>query len=354
MSKQIETYIEQNLTDEMRQTALDFIEYLKAKGLTFYRDTCDCWKDKIYYWVKRNEECVCFIVIKDPDEPENFWTIWSDDSPAYEDVSVVDDIKKIGWKYVDHCGNCGSCGGGKEKIIFGKRFPRVCGCTFRIDNAVQEDLPFLKTMIDLRVKELLKNDIVYHYDLLIDEGNDPVHDPEPLLDYMNKWDGPSFIEKMQLNSSKSVLEIGVGTGRLAIRVAPLCGEFCGIDISPKTIERAGENLAGCGNIRLICADFLSHKFDCSFDVVYSSLTFIHIEDKYKAVKKVVGLLNKSGRFVLSIDKNPSEFIDIGMRKIRVYPDTPDAMAEYIKAAGLTIIEQYDTEFATIFIARKDR
>ena len=62
----------------------------------------------------------------------------------------------------------------------------------------------------------------------------------------------------------------------------------------------------------------------------------------------------SDRFVLSIDKNPSEFIDIGMRKIRVYPDTPDAMAEYIKAAGLTIIEQYDTEFATIFIARKDR
>lgn len=85
--------------------------------------------------------------------------------------------------------------------------------------------------------------IILHYDLLIDEENDPVHDPEPLQDYMNKWDGPEFIEQMQLNSSKSVLEIGVGTGRLAVRVSPLCGKFYGVDISSKTIERAKENLA---------------------------------------------------------------------------------------------------------------
>ena len=38
--------------------------------------------------------------------------------------------------------------------------------------------------------------VVYHYDLLIDEDNDPVHDPKPLQEYMNKWDGPAFIEQM--------------------------------------------------------------------------------------------------------------------------------------------------------------
>lgn len=70
------------------------------------------------------------------------------------------------------------------------------------------------------------NDVILHYDLLIDEGNDPVHDPEPLQDYMNKWDGQDFINAMQLDKTKSVLEIGVGTGRLAVRVAPLCDKFC--------------------------------------------------------------------------------------------------------------------------------
>lgn len=196
------------------------------------------------------------------------------------------------------------------------------------------------------------DDIVRHYDLLIDVNNDPVHDPKPLRDYMDKWDGRAFIDSMELDKNKSVLEVGVGTGRLAVRVAPLCGKFCGIDISPKTIERAKENLAEYRNVKLICGDFLSYKFDRKFDVIYSSLTFMHIEDKQKAVNKIAELLYNAGRLVLSIDKNQSEFIDTGTRKIKIYPDNADAITEYIKAAGLTILNQYDTEFATIFVAQK--
>ena len=63
--------------------------------------------------------------------------------------------------------------------------------------------------------------VIHHYDSLIDENNDPVQDPKPLRDYMDKWDGKVFIDKMELNNEKSVLEIGVGTGRLPVRVAPL-------------------------------------------------------------------------------------------------------------------------------------
>lgn len=32
-----------------------------------------------------------------------------------------------------------------------------------------------------------------HYDLLMQEGNDPVNDPPILQDYMDKWDGQPFI-----------------------------------------------------------------------------------------------------------------------------------------------------------------
>lgn len=195
--------------------------------------------------------------------------------------------------------------------------------------------------------------VTHHYDLLIGENNDPVHDPKPLRDYMDKWDGQGFIDSMELDNEKSVLEIGVGTGRLAVRVAPLCGEFYGVDISSKTIERAKENLAELENVRLTCADFLSYEFGRAFDVVYSSLTFMHIEDKQRAVNKIAGLLNDAVRFVLSIDKNPSEFIDNGTRKIRIFPDTPVEMTKCIRMAGLTILNQYNTEFATIFVSQKD-
>lgn len=195
-------------------------------------------------------------------------------------------------------------------------------------------------------------EVINHYDLLIDENNDPVHDPKPLRDYMDKWDGQAFIDNMELYKDKSVLEIGVGTGRLAVRVALLCGKFCGIDISPKTIDRAKENLAEYRNVTLLCGGFLNFPFDSKFDVIYSSLTFMHIEEKQKAISKIAELLNNNGRFVLSIDKNQSEFIDYGTRKVKIYPDTADKTAEYIKSAELTILNQYDTEFAHIIVSTK--
>ena len=85
-------------------------------------------------------------------------------------------------------------------------------------------------------------DVAKHYDNLIDEGQDPVHDPKPLKEHMDKWDGQAFIEKMHLDKSKTVLEIGVGTGRIAVKVAPCCKQFTGIDISQKTVEKAKKNV----------------------------------------------------------------------------------------------------------------
>ncbi|MBO5210351.1 MAG: methyltransferase domain-containing protein, partial [Clostridia bacterium] len=101
-----------------------------------------------------------------------------------------------------------------------------------------------------------------------------------------------------------------------------------------------------------CADFLSYEFGRIFDVVYSSLTFMHIEGKQKAINKVATLLKDDGRFVLSIDKNQDWFIDIGTRKIMIFPDTPDEMRTYIVDSGLLLIEQYETEFAHVFVAQK--
>ena len=196
------------------------------------------------------------------------------------------------------------------------------------------------------------NDLIRHYDRLIDENNDPVHDPKPLQDYMDKWDGRPFIDAMCLDRRKNVLEIGVGTGRLAVRVAPLCKEFCGIDISPKTVARAKENLRTYNNVKLICDDFLSHDFSEQFDVIYSSLTFMHIKDKQSAMDKISFLLKENGLFVLSIDKNQSDFIDMGSREIKIYPDSPCSIRTCIANAGLALTDEFETEFAHVFVSRR--
>ena len=196
------------------------------------------------------------------------------------------------------------------------------------------------------------SDIIAHYDLLIDENNDPARDPEPLRRYMDKWDGHPFIDKMRLDNTKSVLEIGVGTGRLALRTAPLCRTFTGIDLSPKTIKRAKENLSHLSNITLINADFTTHVFFHKFDVIYSSLTFMHIQNKQSAIAKISSLLNTDGNFLLSIDKNPSDFIDTGASKLKIYPDAPAEILSCLNSADLTLTDRCETDFAIIFSARK--
>lgn len=196
------------------------------------------------------------------------------------------------------------------------------------------------------------NEVINHYDNLIDENNDPCRDPKPLQDYMDKWDGEDFIKSLDLSKSKTVLEIGVGTGRIARKVAPNCLKLFGLDISPKTIERAKENLAEIDNIELICADFLTYEFNLTFDVVYSSLTSMHFEDKRGFIERVSVLLKSKGRFVLSIDKNQSDWIDMGVRKVRIYPDKPEVIADCIKSSDMSIEKQFETEFAHVFVCLK--
>ncbi len=201
------------------------------------------------------------------------------------------------------------------------------------------------------VGEKMTDEMIKHYDNLIKGGNDPVLDPPALQVYMDKWDGALFMDWLGLNPSQRVLEIGCGTGRLAVKVAPLVKTFCGIDISPETIEAAKKHL-NAKAVTLICADFLSYDFSESFDLIYSSLTFLHIKDKKAAIQKVFTLLSPGGRFVLSIDKNQNNEIDFGAYKLKIYPDNPENIMHLLKLTGFETIRQFETELASVFSADK--
>ena len=97
---------------------------------------------------------------------------------------------------------------------------------------------------------------------------------------------------------------------------------------------------------------MSYEFGRKFDVIYSSLTFMHIKDKQAAINKVKSLLNDGGRFVLSVDKNQSDTIDYGTRKIKIYPDNKEDIVKYITQSGMSLIKVFETEFAEIFAAAK--
>ena len=191
-----------------------------------------------------------------------------------------------------------------------------------------------------------------HYDRLISENDDPVNDPPELKAYMNGWDGEFFIEKMSLSPEKNVLEIGVGTGRLAVRICRLCKTFTGIDISPLTVRRAIRNLSEFHNAQVFCGNFLRYPFCEKFDLIYSSLTFFHIRRKLSAFKKVYRLLHENGRFLLSVDKSGDRLIDCGVYAVPLYPDSPEKTEARLKKAGFSALEKFETEKSFIFLAQK--
>lgn len=157
MSQQtINEIINTELFGSDRAVASEFLDFLKANDFQFVRDEAH-WKNKIYYCVKYKNECVCFIAIKDPDEPENRWTVWSEDIASdylVEDESVDEFIIQNAWKNIDQCTRCGCCSGGKMKTVFGKKFDKICGCTFRIDNPNVGDFAFMKYMVEIRKKKI--------------------------------------------------------------------------------------------------------------------------------------------------------------------------------------------------------
>jgi len=191
-----------------------------------------------------------------------------------------------------------------------------------------------------------------HYDRLALEGMDPVRDKPILRQYMDRWDGLAFLDALGLTGREKVLEIGVGTGRLAVRVCPRCHHFTGIDLSPRALEKAQANLSKFGNAALICGDFLDYPIDEGFDVIYSSLTFMHIAEKQAAIEKAASLLGDGGRFVLSISREPEAVLDFGSRRVRLYPDHPRDIEKWLAESDFTDIRIFQTDFAVIFRAMK--
>ena len=64
------------------------------------------------------------------------------------------------------------------------------------------------------------------------------------------------------------------------------------------------------------------------------------------------MLNNNGIFVLSIDKNRDKFIDMGTRKIEIYPDDPIITRELILEANLNLVDKFETEHAYVIVCQK--
>lgn len=101
----------------------------------------------------------------------------------------------------------------------------------------------------------------------------------------------------------SVVDIGCGSGQLALRVAPLVGRVLGVDISRSMIDLMMENAAAQGitNVEGVAMPVeLLEIPDASVDLVISNYVLHHLRDRDKAaaVAAAARWLKPGGRLVI--------------------------------------------------------
>ena len=90
-----------------------------------------------------------------------------------------------------------------------------------------------------------------------------------------------LIELMSLRSSQRVLDVGCGSGQLAVAIAPRVAEVMGVDLTPAMLAEAQAHAqaAGVVNVRWQVADSVALLVkDANFDVVVSRSMFHHAAD----------------------------------------------------------------------------
>jgi ubiquinone/menaquinone biosynthesis C-methylase UbiE len=107
------------------------------------------------------------------------------------------------------------------------------------------------------------------------------------------------------------LDIGCGTGwavRYAAGLVGESGEACGIDISPKMIERAKANSPGLTNVRFYQANAEALPFeDNYFDYIICTQSFHHYFNPLIALREIRRVL-KPGSRVYILDPTADLFI----------------------------------------------
>jgi ubiquinone/menaquinone biosynthesis C-methylase UbiE len=159
----------------------------------------------------------------------------------------------------------------------------------------------------------------------------------------------SIRELLKIKNNDSVLEIGTGTGELALNISAHCKRVVAIDISKTMIHFArmkAEN-QNKKNIQFCNAGFLTYDNQSElFDVIVTQLALHHLPDYWKmmALKRIYSMLKEDGKLYLRDVVFPSKIQDYDSYFTNIIADLNKSARN--KAAEETEIHIKD-EFSTL-------
>lgn len=150
----------------------------------------------------------------------------------------------------------------------------------------------------------------------------------------------SIIEKYTILKNKEVLDIGCGTGRLAIHLGKLVKHWSGIDISSESVDTARKNIKELGledKIDFEIGSFKEIPFNKKFDIVISSNSLHFEPDKNDAFESVYTSLKSGGYFII-FEPTPTPH---GWFSNKLNKDSPNFNSKLFEKKVKALTSSYD-------------
>ncbi len=128
--------------------------------------------------------------------------------------------------------------------------------------------------------------------------------------WLDSFDKKDFLEFV--HTSNSILDLGVGDGRLKSELYKRSELVIGVDLSIKMLKRSKLLL-------LIQSDAQILPFkNCSFSSVIASFLLVHIENPMILFNEVFRILKKEGNFIFNIiSQKSSPILNLKNKKLRI-------------------------------------
>jgi SAM-dependent methyltransferase len=120
------------------------------------------------------------------------------------------------------------------------------------------------------------------------------------------------VRRAGLKAGQRVLDLGTGTGSLAVRAAPLVapdGDVLAVDISSDMVALAQERAASLGLSNVAFRQGQAEAIpadDSSFDTLLAGLSFMYVLDRSAAAFECARVLRPGGRLVASVWAGPEQ------------------------------------------------
>lgn len=132
--------------------------------------------------------------------------------------------------------------------------------------------------------------VVEYYDLIYEE-------------LRNTVDYNFYLEKI-FETKGSILEVGVGTGRLFCDALGKGSDIYGIDLSPAMIERLKQKISSKDYFRVSVQDSRNFQLDKKFDLIVAPFrVFSHLitlDDQLSTLNRINGHLVEGGEFIFDV------------------------------------------------------